>query len=509
MSLPSRSVRKTAALLFLAISACYFALSAGSLEGVGYSSEERISGMQMLAVFNAWVKGRPVPAMIWSRHGPVPLLLDLPFIKLGKLYATPDFMLSLAPLLLTAGISTILFLWLRKLCSPGISLLLTLTGAFGTMLWPYAYIGLETKQSFLVLLSGYLGLANGKIRGWPRLLLLAVICGFAITAKSTGFVLLPAIAALIYAQFRDDWRVRKVQAITVIVIIAGFLAAGAWGRSFYWTPMGGIFTSHSGWYIESPLQLFTNAIGVFGSSTKGLFIYAPILLLSLYAIPRVIHSHRQTAIFALLVTGCTVALITPLIVQADEVWGPRYMHVAVAPLLLCIGAAWPRFRWQSVTPMVVLAAVGLVISFLGAFFYYGMRRMAIGNANQNTMEWIVGDSVWNEVTFNARLFSVWRKGGTAPVPWTPYHVWVWEAPPDTPDWKGIDLRTYSQPQSFMLHHWNKTLNKVDLVIFRICVISLVAGPLLLFLVVFRTVKESRETKAPREIAVVAHQTPGR
>jgi hypothetical protein len=506
MSLNSSSVKKTAALLFLAISACYFALSAASLVGVGYSYEEMTSGMQMLAVFNAWVKGREVPAMIWSRHGPVPLLLDLPFIKLGKLYATPDFMLSLAPLLLTAGISTIVFLWLRKLCTPGMSLLLTLTGAFGTMLWPYAYIGLETKQSFLVLLSGYLGLANGKIRGWPRLLFFAVVCGFAITAKSTGFVLLPAIAVLIYAQFRNDWRARKGQALTVIVIIACFLAAAAWGRSFYWKPLGGIFTVHSQWYIESPLQLFSNAIGVFGSSTKGLFIYAPILLLSLYAIPRVIQSHRQTAIFALLVTGCTVALITPLIVHADEVWGPRYMHVAVAPLLVCIGAAWPRFRWPSVTPMIVLATVGLVVSFLGAFFYYGMRVMAIGRSNQNTMEWIVGDSVWNEVMFNARLFSVWRKGGTAPAPWSPHHTWVWVAPPGTPEWKSIDLRVFAQPQSFMLRSWNKTLNKLDLVIFRLCVISLVAGPLLLLLVVLRTARESREAKAPREVAIVAHQT---
>jgi hypothetical protein len=39
------------------------------------------------------------------------------------------------------------------------------------MLWPYAYIGLEPKQSFFVLFAGYLALANGKIRTWPRLIL--------------------------------------------------------------------------------------------------------------------------------------------------------------------------------------------------------------------------------------------------------------------------------------------------------------------------------------------------
>src|SRR5687767_15990736 len=104
------------------------------------------SGMNVLASFTAWVKGRTVPPISWTRHGPLPLILDLPFIKMGKLYSTPDFVLSLQPIFLTAGLLTILYLWLRKLCAPGMSLFLTLAGAFGTMLWPYAYIGLETKQ---------------------------------------------------------------------------------------------------------------------------------------------------------------------------------------------------------------------------------------------------------------------------------------------------------------------------------------------------------------------------
>ncbi len=112
--------------------------------------------------------------MVWSRHGPVPVLFDLPFLKLGKLIVSPDFMLSFEPALLTAALMTLLFLWLRKLCSPGMSLFLTLTAAFGTMLWPYAYIRLETKQSLFVFLAGYLALSAGPIRSWPRFLLFAM-----------------------------------------------------------------------------------------------------------------------------------------------------------------------------------------------------------------------------------------------------------------------------------------------------------------------------------------------
>src|ERR1035438_4924129 len=82
---------------------------------------------------------------------------------------------------------------------------------------------------------------------------------------------------------------------------------------------------------DSAFQVFANAIGVFGSPTKGLFVYAPVLLLSLYAVPRAFRGHRHIAIFALLVTGGTLALICLLITPADDVWGSRYMHVAIAP----------------------------------------------------------------------------------------------------------------------------------------------------------------------------------
>src|SRR5215468_8020533 len=89
------SIRRTAWLLMLSLSACYFALSPGTVQGRGYVPEDLNAGMSMLANFNAWVKGRPVPPVLWTRHGPLPLLLDLPFIKLGKLFVTPDFFMSL------------------------------------------------------------------------------------------------------------------------------------------------------------------------------------------------------------------------------------------------------------------------------------------------------------------------------------------------------------------------------------------------------------------------------
>ncbi len=488
----STRTRATAAILFVGLFGCYLSLSPGSIAGQGYAAEEIDSGLRMLSVANASMKGRPLPPMLWSRHGPVPVLFDLPFLKLGKLVVSPDFMLSFSPVLFTAGLLTILFLWLRKLCSPSMSLFLVLTAAFGTMLWPYAYIGLETKQSFFVLLAGYLALADGKMRSWPRVLLFAIVCALAMCVKATGVTLWPALAYLIYVQFRGDWRLRRAQILVLLLIVGAIWAFSHWGTNAYWGPRGGGAGNLRPWLVDSPLQLFINAIGLLGSPTKGLLVYAPVLIACLYAVPRAFRANREVAIYALLVMTCTSALLILLASPADEVWGCRYLHLAIAPLVLCMGAAWPRFRWRRDVPLVVLAMVGVAVSFLGAFYYYGVRDFAMTEARQNTLEWITGDPVWNPVRFNARLFHVWLfDRGATPVLWTTNHTWVWAPPPDAMTWKSINLLDYCQPQSFMVRFWHIPTHDAARAIFATYVSSLVAGLLLLIWVVLRTMQDER------------------
>jgi len=488
----------TAVLLFVGLAFLYMAFSPGSIAGQGYAGEEIESGLHMLTAATAWAKGHPVPPMVWSRHGPVPVLFDLPFLKLGKHLVSPDFMLSFEPCLLTALLLAILYVWLRKVCSVGMTLFLTFTAAFGTMLWPYAYIGLETKQSLFVLLAGYLALANGKIRGWPQVVLFGLSCGLALSLKSNGIVLWPVVAYLIYVQFRDRWRSHRVQLFTIVALVLLIWVLGSWGRSFYWGPLGGGTSSFRLWLIDSPLQFYTNAVGVFGSPTKGFFVYAPIMFLSVFAVPKVFRTDRPMGVFALLVTGCTVLFISIFRTTADETWGERYLHVAVAPLMLCIGYAWPRFAWRRQVPAIVLAGIGVCISFLGAFYYYGALDSAAQEAGQNTMEWLTSDENWNPVLFNARLFRVWfSDNGTAPVLWTPAHIWVWTPPPNAPPWKSINLKDYCQPQSFMIRSWHLPKSGVALRIFRIYVLLLVLGILLLCWTVVSSVKEQETRETPR------------
>lgn len=495
---PSR-IHTTALILFLGLAACYICLSPGSIAGQGYTGEEIDSGLRMLEVATTTMKGRPVPPMVWTRHGPLPILFDLPFLKLGKLMLSPDFMLSFQPCLLTAALVTVLFLWLRKLCSPWMALFLSLTAAFGTMLWPYAYISLEPKQSLFVLLAGYLGISDGPIRRWPRFLLFAVSCALALTLKSTGIVLAPVIAFLLYAQFRDTWRQRATQLAVLVLVVVAFWAVGHWGTNHYWGPRGGGAGSFRQWMVEFPLQYFVNLVGVFGSPNKGFLIYTPLAIASLFALPRAFRVQRNLTVFAVLVTACTLGFISLLTSPTDEVWGARYMHTAIAPLVLCIGAAWPRFECRKHWALVALAVIGVGISFLGAFYYYGTVDFAATAAGQNVMEWLTGDSSWNPIVFHARLFHVWLfEPGTAPVIWTPRHTWVWTPPPDAMPWKSINLRDFCQPQSFMVRFWHVPKPDVVRRIFTTYVSCLVAGVLLLIWVVLRTMQDKRTAFAGRE-----------
>ncbi len=316
----------------------------------------------------------------------------------------------------------------------------------------------------------------------------------------------PAIAYLAYVQFRNDWRARQSQALTVALLIGGIWLVGALGRSFSPGPGVSNLNSLRPFLIDSPLQLFTNVIGIFGSPSKGLFVYAPVLLLSLYAIPRTLRTHPEIAIFALLLIGGTLAMLSVWKFPADEVWGPRYMHTAIAPLLVCIAAARPRFHWCREAPLLILAAIGLMISFLGAFYYYGVLDFAAIKAGQNTMEWLTGDRDWNQVEFDGRLFRAWLSGGTAPILWTPKHLWVWAPPHGAQPWRTLNLRDFCEPQSAMLHLWHVPKNRTVSIIFSIYVGSLLLGPLLLAWAIVRILKEERVAVAD-ELAVVAQPSP--
>jgi hypothetical protein len=265
---------------------------------------------------------------------------------------------------------------------------------------------------------------------------------------------------------------------------------GAMGRDLYWAPLGGGLTNMRPWMSPSLAHGFVSAIGLFGSPAKGLFVFAPALIIAIYALPKAFHEHRDLTVFAILVTAGTVGFLSLMVFPFDEVWGPRYMHVTIAPLLVCIGAARPRFSWRRDCALLALLAIGVLISFLGAFYYYGARGSATGLVAQNTMENLTQDHVWNEFEFSMRAFQTYLKPGTEPEPWIPGHLWVWAPPPGVkPDTTAINMRDFSVPQSLVLRMWNTPTDPVTLGAIRFLAISTAVGVLAMLVTLVRTLRE--------------------
>ena len=481
MEIRDKKLDRIAALVvFLGVLATYASLTPGTIVGMGYTSEEMRAGNSVLAVVHGRLFGHPSPPIIHTRNGPLPLVIEIPFLVTGHHIVNEDFVLALDPVLESALLVTILFLWLRKLTSPGMAFLLTLAGAFGTMLWPYAYIGLETKQSLFLILSGYLALGCGPIRSLWKALLFGLCCAFAVCVKSTGNVLVPAVGFLFYAQFREGWRRRIPLALAAASIIGAAWMWAAIDKAAYWAPTGvTAFDQLQKLLADSPYQYLGNVIGMFGSPTKGLLLFAPPVVLAVYAIPHAWRAHRELTIFALLSVAGIVSGFAFLRFFADEVWGPRYMHTTVVPLLLLIGAGRPRFSLWRDGALIPLAAVGVVISFLGCCYYYGNMHAATMSAGENNEEEMVGDPRWNQVWFNARLLTIWFEQKPGPVMWMPGHTWMYERPPDQPPDKTIDLKAWSSPQPLLLRGWGTPRPGVVGLMWVLLLVSGICGLLLL------------------------------
>ncbi len=450
----SRPNRATALLVFVGTFLTYAALTPGTIAGMGYTSEEMHSGDSIMAALQARLSGRPALPIKLSRNGFLPVVLDLPFQAAGKRIVSEDFILSMEPMLDTALLVTILFVWLRKLTSPGLAVCLALSAAFGTLLWPYAYIGLETKQSLFLLLSAYLALEGRPIQSFGRAIVFGLCCALAIGSKANGLMLLPAVTYLAYAQFREGWRQRLPFALTTLAVAGTLSFANSAARAQYYLASGvTTFVQFRSTMIDSVFQYLGSLIGLFGSPTKGLLLYAPLILLSLYAVPCAWRVRRDLTLFVLLTVGGLVGGFALVAYYADETWGARYLHSCVAPLVLLIGASRSRFSWRDAA-MIPLTALGVVISFLGAFYYYGNMHAASIRAGENNLAELVGDANWNQITFNARLFAIWWESPPGPVLWTPTQRWMWEIPPDAPPAKTINLAEWAQPQSLLLRSWN-------------------------------------------------------
>jgi hypothetical protein len=380
---------------------------------------------------------------------------------------------AVLPIVLTAWMCELIFVWVRRITNSLIwSYVLASIAAFSTMLWPYAYIGLETTQSAFLLYAGYLALGREPRHSWPETLLFASTCAVALSAKSNGVFLLAAVGFLIWSYFRPksgqeskEARSRWAKLLALTTIIVAVYSMNQYAKASYWS-RGGVGSTEYFFSLlaDSPVTMAMHAFSYFGSPNKSLLIYAPVVALSLAGLREAYRAQPRVVVFALLALAGQIGGFSLVYLWAEETWGPRYLHAAVAPLVIALAASRTtvRFEWRKQLPLLALAIVGLAVSFLGSFFAYTPLHIAAIKSGQSSLEALQYDLRWNHVRFNLKLMQIWASARWSPITeaqsWPPALHWWFERPTDAPQEKTVDLREMASPQSILVRGWGEAIS---------------------------------------------------
>jgi len=445
-------------------------------------------------------------------------ILELPFLALGRLVFGSSFIVSdrcasLQPILLTSILCTLILEWVRRITASAIwAYVLAITAAFATLFWPYAYIGLETSQSLFVLLAGFMALSSKGRKGWLHSITFAILSGLAISVKSNGIFLIPAIAFVIFCYCRsvgskpfEHSSIAPRKVVVIIAIVAALYLVNDHSRSLSATTQSGALGVLKTFGIRNPLFFFVNMYSLTVSINKGLIIYCPPILLALIALHRVHRESPRLAIFAGLALLGLMAGSSLLWCWSDETWGPRYLHAAIAPLLVSFAVTKKavQFRFRKEIPLLVLVSLGVAVSFVGSLFYYGTLQRVATQTSQATIENFEYNPNWNHIRFNAKLLRLWFRGQTNGhlneiEPWPPVQTRWYPVGGEGPyvETKQVSLDDYAIPQAMMLQNWPGP-HSLRLRLYRASFfVSLLLGSLMLVWAGRRALREDRFISKP-------------
>lgn len=270
----------------------------------------------------------------------------------------------------------------KELFSKRVAILTTFIFAFATSTWSISSQALWQHGTVELLLAAllYLILKNERNDSWIYLLLMGILSGlFVFNRPPDSILLIPILFYVIWYQRSK-----------IHFYLLGGLVSGLPFLYYNYSLFGNIF----GGYAEN-LSLFAantgfviHYLGLLISPNVGLFIYCPVLLLSLVGIYVIWTGEGSRIRNLMLVAGLAVMLeillysfFIPWASSAAFCYGPRFLTGLVPVLCLYIGyflEDWfgtgaikhPEFKKRIVTIIVgglVVSSVGIQI--IGAFYY--------------------------------------------------------------------------------------------------------------------------------------------
>ncbi|WP_321506815.1 glycosyltransferase family 39 protein [uncultured Methanoregula sp.] len=292
----------------------------------------------------------------------------------------------------------------KELFSKRIALLTTIIFAFATSTWSISSQALWQQGTVELLLSAllYLIIRNEKKESLVYLLLMGILSGlFVFNRPPDSLLLIPVIFYMVWYQRT------KIH----YYLIGGILG----GLPFLYYNYS-IFGSVFGGYADN-LSLFAvnggfvgHLLGLLLSPNGGLFIFCPVLLLSLAGF-YLIYSNRDSHIRTLLLVSGLAVLLEILMysfwntlsASAAFCFGPRYLTGLIPILCLFTGYFLEDWfgtgkaghqgtkQWIAVAVVGGLIVVSICIQFIGAFYY--LWSSDANKTMNDDRAWNITDSV--------------------------------------------------------------------------------------------------------------------
>jgi hypothetical protein len=256
-------------------------------------------------------------------------------------------------------------------------------------LWATAAVGLATTvavyarypYSEALQTACFTGLFSHLVtmRDRPRAtaaLALGVWAGLLINAKWVFLFSIPGILGLLVWTWRQQ---PKLLARMLAAFAAGLLPLIAMLLLYNDARWGSLWSFGSKPGASFVAKTWIGLWGLFLSPGKSVFLYAPPLLLTLVALPRILRRCPWILVVLLVTAGPVVGLSATLLFwTGDYAWGPRYLVFAVPALLLPGVLLWDDFlntarRWGRCLGRTVLGTVlvvGLFVQVLGSAFHW-------------------------------------------------------------------------------------------------------------------------------------------
>ncbi len=323
----------------------------------------------------------PLPYYLVERGGRVvsaypiiPGLLNVPAHAVARAFgvdivANRSGIALVTAALVTAGAVALCFLLLAELGFAARSAtMISFVFAFGTLAWSSAGTGLwQHGPSLLFLFGALYAMTRGGTRGlvWAGALL-----GVAVFTRPTNALIALPLAVHLWRTRRDGFRAFAIAAAFPLLLLAAYSQV----------MLGSVTALGQGQHMRFGSNPLEGIVGVLVSPARGLFVFSPVLLMGLLALPAVFARRavdqeaeaasapgpdaRSRALLRPLLVG------TALVILVHGVWhvwwgghsfGYRLLTETLPGMVLLLAFAWET-RIRASQPLVVLTAGLFVLS---------------------------------------------------------------------------------------------------------------------------------------------------